>query len=116
MSQHAPEPAADAEPSWDHFRALLWVLRTGSLSGAARVLGLKALPDTLLGRMETVELWPLAQGEIDDGPDGFVDAIFELAGKITVLQEGKVLVEGTPQEIKNNKLVQDAYLGGMHEP
>lgn len=48
------------------------------LTGSARVLGLKALPDTLLGRMETVELWPLAQGEIDDGPDGFVDAIFEL--------------------------------------
>jgi uncharacterized protein len=47
------------------------------LTGSARVLGLKALPDTLLGRMETIELWPLAQGEIDGGPDEFVDAIFE---------------------------------------
>ena len=27
--------------------------------------------------METIELWPLSQGEIDEQPDGFVDAIFE---------------------------------------
>ena len=42
------------------------------------------------------------------------DAIFELGEKITVLQEGRVLVEGTPAEIKSNAAVQDAYLGGIH--
>lgn len=47
------------------------------LTGSARVLGLRDLPDTLPGRMETIELWPLSQGEIDGKPDGFVDAIFE---------------------------------------
>jgi uncharacterized protein len=26
--------------------------------------------------METTELWPFSQGEIDDAPDGFIDAIF----------------------------------------
>jgi branched-chain amino acid transport system permease protein len=26
-----------------------------------------------------------------------------------------VLVEGTPDEIKSNTLVQDAYLGGIHD-
>lgn len=46
------------------------------LTGSARVLGLRSLPDTLVGRIETVELWPLSQGEIDGTPDGFVDAIF----------------------------------------
>lgn len=46
------------------------------LTGSARVMGLRALPDALPGRMETIELWPLSQGEIDDGPDGFVDAAF----------------------------------------
>ncbi len=46
------------------------------LTGSARVLGLRALPDTLAGRTETVELWPFSQGEIDDAPDGFVDAVF----------------------------------------
>jgi predicted AAA+ superfamily ATPase len=46
------------------------------LSGSARVLGLRALPDALPGRMETIELWPFSQGEIDETPDGFIDAIF----------------------------------------
>jgi branched-chain amino acid transport system permease protein len=46
--------------------------------------------------------------------DHDMDAIFELGEKITVLQEGRVLVEGTPAEIKSNTAVQDAYLGGIH--
>jgi predicted AAA+ superfamily ATPase len=48
------------------------------LTGSARILGLRGVPDALPGRMETIELWPLSQGEIDERPDGFVDAIFEL--------------------------------------
>ncbi len=44
--------------------------------------------------------------------DHDMDALFELAERVTVLQEGRVLVEGTPQEIKGSKVVQDAYLGG----
>jgi predicted AAA+ superfamily ATPase len=47
------------------------------LTGSARVLGLRALPDTLPGRTETIELWPFSQGEIDGAPDGFIDAVFE---------------------------------------
>jgi predicted AAA+ superfamily ATPase len=43
-------------------------------SGSARLLGLKDLPDALPGRAETIELWPLSQGEIDSAADGFVDA------------------------------------------
>jgi uncharacterized protein len=46
------------------------------LSGSARLLSLRDLPDTLPGRMETIELWPFSQGEIDGAPDGFIDAIF----------------------------------------
>ena len=46
------------------------------LTGSARVLGLKDLPDTLPGRSETVELWPFSQGEIDGETDQFVDAVF----------------------------------------
>jgi len=46
------------------------------LTGSARLLGLRSVPDALPGRMETVELWPLSQGEIDGAPDGFVDAVF----------------------------------------
>lgn len=46
------------------------------LTGSARVLGLRSLPDTLVGRMETIELWPFSQGEIDRTPEGFIDAVF----------------------------------------
>jgi predicted AAA+ superfamily ATPase len=46
------------------------------LTGSARVLSLRSVPDVLPGRMETIELWPLSQGEIDGTPDGFVDAAF----------------------------------------
>src|SRR3569833_1511718 len=46
------------------------------LTGSARLLGLRSLPDALPGRSETIELWPLSQGEIDVAPDGFVDAAF----------------------------------------
>jgi branched-chain amino acid transport system permease protein len=48
--------------------------------------------------------------------DHDMDAIFELAEKITVLREGSVLVEGTPDEIRSNAAVQEAYLGGVHAP
>ncbi len=42
-----------------------------------------------------------------------MDAMFELAERITVLNEGTLLAEGTPAEIQRNSVVQDAYLGGM---
>jgi branched-chain amino acid transport system permease protein len=43
-----------------------------------------------------------------------MDALFTLAERVTVLQGGRILVEGTPQEIKSDARVQDAYLGGVH--
>jgi predicted AAA+ superfamily ATPase len=52
------------------------------LTRSARLLGLASLPDALPGRSETIELWPLSQGEIDGGPDGFVDAVFERGAEI----------------------------------
>lgn len=48
------------------------------LTGSSRLLALRDLPDTLPGRMETIELWPFSQGEIDRTADGFVDAAFGL--------------------------------------
>lgn len=47
------------------------------LTGSARVLALRGLPDILPGRIETIELWPFSQGEIDGASDGFVDVIFD---------------------------------------
>ena len=42
-----------------------------------------------------------------------MDALFEIVQRVTVLQEGRVLVEGTPAEIRRNAKVQEAYLGGV---
>jgi branched-chain amino acid transport system permease protein len=42
-----------------------------------------------------------------------MDAVFELADRITVLHEGRKLAEGTAQEISAHPLVKQAYLGGM---
>jgi predicted AAA+ superfamily ATPase len=46
------------------------------LTGSSQLFGMIAAPDALPGRMETVELWPFSQGEIDGEPDGFIDAVF----------------------------------------
>lgn len=53
------------------------------LTGSARILALRDLPDALPGRMETVELWPFSQGEIDAAPDRFVDAAFARGPALT---------------------------------
>jgi branched-chain amino acid transport system permease protein len=66
-------------------------------------------------RAETVALLKsISQGRTMIIIDHDVDSLFELVESVTVLQEGRVLVEGTPVEIKGNAKVQDAYLGGVH--
>ena len=83
--------------------------------------GLLLLDEPLAGmspreRVETVRLLKtIAQGRTMIVIDHDMDALFELAERITVLQEGRVLVEGTPDEIKSNLAVRDAYLGGVRE-
>ena len=42
-----------------------------------------------------------------------MDAVFELAQRITVLHAGRKLAEGTQEEIQNDPRVQQAYLGGV---
>jgi branched-chain amino acid transport system permease protein len=66
-------------------------------------------------RVETVKLLKsISQGRTMIVIDHDMDALFELVEQVTVLQEGRVLVEGTPAEIKGNAQVQEAYLGGVH--
>ncbi len=66
-------------------------------------------------RVETVGLLKsIAKGRTMVVIDHDIDSLFELAERVTVLQEGRVLVEGTPDEIKRNPAVQEAYLGGVN--
>jgi uncharacterized protein len=75
------------------------------LTGSARLLGLRDLPDALPGRTETIELWPLSQGEIDSVADGFVDAVFRLDGN----------VETPPCPLTKRDYVARALRGGYPE-
>jgi branched-chain amino acid transport system permease protein len=66
-------------------------------------------------RVETVALLKsIARGRTVIIIDHDMDSLFELVERVTVLQEGRVLVEGAPEEIKINPKVQEAYLGGVH--
>ncbi|MHA6686924.1 ABC transporter ATP-binding protein [Mesorhizobium sp. A556] len=40
--------------------------------------------------------------------------VMELAHRITVMNAGKILAEGTPEQIRDDEAVQEAYLGTAH--
>ena len=63
-------------------------------------------------RIETVKLMKsLNIGRTMVVIDHDMDAMFGLAQTITVLLRGRVAAEGTPEEIRQNSTVQEAYLG-----
>jgi branched-chain amino acid transport system permease protein len=65
-------------------------------------------------RAETVQLLKnIRRGRTLVVVEHDMDAVFELAERITVLHEGALLAEGTPAEIQRNSFVQEAYLGGV---
>ena len=67
-------------------------------------------------RAETVTLLKsIARGRTMIIIDHDMDSLFELSERVTVLQLGKILVEGAPDEIKANAAVKEAYLGGVLE-
>jgi branched-chain amino acid transport system ATP-binding protein len=44
-----------------------------------------------------------------------MDVVFSLADRITVLHFGQILTTGTPEEIRRNPAVKDAYLGELED-
>jgi branched-chain amino acid transport system ATP-binding protein len=41
-----------------------------------------------------------------------MDIVFSIAQSIMVMRQGRTIIQGNPEEVKNNKEVQEAYLGG----
>ena len=74
-------------------------------------------PTAGMGDQETYEITQLVRQLHKDGNLTIVliehdmRVVFHLADRITVLDQGSFLAEGTPQEIATNEAVQTAYLG-----
>jgi branched-chain amino acid transport system ATP-binding protein len=45
-----------------------------------------------------------------------MDVVFSIADRITVLYYGTILASGTPEQIRSDLRVKDAYLGEEDEP
>jgi branched-chain amino acid transport system ATP-binding protein len=43
-----------------------------------------------------------------------MDVALRVAERVTMMHDGRVIVEGTPAEIRANQLVHDLYLGSRH--
>lgn len=41
-----------------------------------------------------------------------IDIVFSMADRVMVMQQGITLAEGTPEEVRENRQVQSAYMGG----
>ena len=41
-----------------------------------------------------------------------IELVFSFANRVMVMRQGVSIIQGTPQEVKDNKQVQEAYLGG----
>ncbi|MFF0867807.1 ATP-binding protein [Nonomuraea sp. NPDC003560] len=80
------------------------------LTGSARLLGLRDLPDALPGRSETIELWPLSQGEIERSNDSFVDEAFRQGPDL------KVAAAGLRRPDYLHRALRGGYPEAVHRP
>ncbi|MGD0454563.1 MAG: ATP-binding protein [Solirubrobacteraceae bacterium] len=87
--QHAPELLLEIKRAVDKDTTPGRFLLTGS----ANILTSKKIKDALTGRIETLNLWPLAQSEIRGGRVNFADALFA----------------GTPPQLSGCAVGRDAF-------
>lgn len=79
------------------------------LTGSAQVLLLPSISESLAGRIEILTLRPFSQGEIDEVPEGFVDAVFsegkpqlrEAPARTTSLRQ-RLLSGGYPNAVQRH--------------
>ncbi|MEX2199074.1 MAG: ABC transporter ATP-binding protein, partial [Burkholderiales bacterium] len=88
-----------------------------TIAGGANVILLDE-PTSGMSRTETAQVVELVrsitQGKTLLMVEHDMGVVFGLADRISVLVYGEVLATGTPEEIRANAAVQEAYLGALH--
>ncbi len=87
-----------------------------ALAGDPRVLLLDE-PTSGMGPEETGRMLELVRALPRDFAvliiEHDMDMVFESADRVTVLNYGQVLLEGTPEEVRGSDVVRETYLGGQ---
>ncbi|GAB4576951.1 MAG: ABC transporter ATP-binding protein [Roseibium sp.] len=113
MADRASVPASDLS----HGERRLLELAI-ALAGAPRFLLLDE-PMAGLGRVESTMLIDILADLRRSIPmllvEHDMDAIFRLADTVSVLVDGQIVAEGTPDEVRNDAAARAAYLGGNGE-
>ena len=69
-------------------------------------------PEETLATMELIKQLASTHGLTILFCEHDIDVVFSVAQKIMVMHQGRTLIQGEPDEVRSNKEVQDAYLGG----
>lgn len=96
------------------------------LTGSTRLLGTPGITESIAGRMQVVELWPLSQGERARRPERFVDRVFggveEVAASSDLTKDDyveRLCRGGFPEAVKRTggrrRAWLDAYGAGVVE-
>ena len=89
-----------------------------TIAGGASVILLDE-PTSGMSRTETANVVELVR-RVTEGKtlvmvEHDMGVVFDLADRISVLVYGELLATGTPQEVRANAAVQEAYLGALHK-
>jgi branched-chain amino acid transport system ATP-binding protein len=89
-----------------------------TIAGGAGVILLDE-PTAGMSRSETAHVVELVR-RVTEGKtllmvEHDMGVVFNLADRISVLVYGEIIATGTPEEIRANPAVQEAYLGGLHK-
>lgn len=69
-------------------------------------------PEETVRKMELIKRLSSSQGLAFLFCEHDIDVVFSIAQKIMVMHQGRTLIQGEPDEVRSNKEVQEAYLGG----
>jgi branched-chain amino acid transport system ATP-binding protein len=69
-------------------------------------------PEETVGTLDLIKLLARERGLTILFCEHDMDVVFSIAQSIMVMHQGRTLIQGRPEEVRENKGVQEAYLGG----